>query len=623
VVYTEALGAAAYIGRARVVPLRNMGAALSPFNAFQILQGIETLALRMDRICDNTLAVAQHLQKHPKVGWVNYAGLPDHPDHALVQRKYLGGKASGLMTFGVKARPAPAAKRALPGRAAAVLAAGQHRRRQEPGHAPGVAPRTASCRPTELAKSGVGEDTVRLSVGIEHIDDLIADLDQASGFAVRGRRRARAPLASSRAGQPACAPIKPGLTDAQEPISYVERLQRLLDALHAARRNLRESELVSPAFPDTIGRFGVIQNFRYAVWPPLRRLADLREPGPFYLSLNVSFDGGWEPYMRVIYRDIGPFLDTLFCHCDGYPGSTSASFDDYCRWVRANELPAGIYYDDSAATPGDAHYGALVERVQRHTTPADAADSAVAAAHLNPLAQQLKDGRNALLDDLPNRIALPLRTLKGLYRLLPLFAGGDGGDALVLRRFAQLALGEFSTAWRQLSTSPLPAAQQPMLKAINESMADELAWLGTDAPRAPAAPERLRFDASALQDSMLNRADRVSHGVLALYGVRDAARARALIASLEPLSGPPQDAAAIRHLVALSWPGLQALGLPAHRLDLLPAEFSEGMEARWACLATCAATTRTTGCARCATARLRARHRASTWAWCTWWCCCG
>jgi O-acetylhomoserine (thiol)-lyase len=79
VVYTEALGAAAYIGRARVVPLRNMGAALSPFNAFLILQGIETLALRMDRICANTLAVAQHLKKHPKVGWVNYAGLPRPP----------------------------------------------------------------------------------------------------------------------------------------------------------------------------------------------------------------------------------------------------------------------------------------------------------------------------------------------------------------------------------------------------------------------------------------------------------------------------------------------------------------------------------------------------------------
>ena len=77
-----------------MVPLRNMGAAISPFNAFLILQGIETLALRMDRICDNTLAVARHLKQHPKVGWVNYAGLADHPDHALV-KKYLGGQASG------------------------------------------------------------------------------------------------------------------------------------------------------------------------------------------------------------------------------------------------------------------------------------------------------------------------------------------------------------------------------------------------------------------------------------------------------------------------------------------------------------------------------------------------
>src|SRR5690606_8131829 len=101
VVYTEALGPAAYIGRARTVPLRNMGAAISPFNAWQILQGIETLALRLDRICDNAVAVAQHLSQHPKVAWVNYAGLPEHPDHALAQ-KYLGGRASGLFTFGLK-----------------------------------------------------------------------------------------------------------------------------------------------------------------------------------------------------------------------------------------------------------------------------------------------------------------------------------------------------------------------------------------------------------------------------------------------------------------------------------------------------------------------------------------
>ncbi|MGH6978713.1 MAG: O-acetylhomoserine aminocarboxypropyltransferase/cysteine synthase family protein, partial [Brevundimonas sp.] len=101
VVYTEALGPAAYIGRVRTVLLRNTGAAISPFNSFLILQGLETLALRMDRHVENAIAVANYLKNHPKVKWVNYAGLPDHPGHALIQ-KYFGGKASGLLTFGVE-----------------------------------------------------------------------------------------------------------------------------------------------------------------------------------------------------------------------------------------------------------------------------------------------------------------------------------------------------------------------------------------------------------------------------------------------------------------------------------------------------------------------------------------
>ncbi|EHR70404.1 OAH/OAS sulfhydrylase [Burkholderiales bacterium JOSHI_001] len=179
VVYTDALGPAAYIGRARVVPLRNMGAALSPMNAFLILQGIETLALRMDRICDNALALATHLQKHPKVAWVNYAGLPEHPDHALM-KKYLGGKASGLFTFGLKA--AAGAGREAGARFLDALQL--FTRLVNIGDAKSLATHPASTThrqlsPEELKKSGVGEDTVRLSIGIEHVDDLKADLDQA------------------------------------------------------------------------------------------------------------------------------------------------------------------------------------------------------------------------------------------------------------------------------------------------------------------------------------------------------------------------------------------------------------------------------------------------------------
>ena len=179
VVYTEALGPAAYIGRARVVPLRNTGATLSPFNAFLILQGIETLALRMDRITDNTLKVAQFLQDHAKVAWVSYAGLPSHPDYALAQ-KYLGGKASGLLTFGVKS----AAGQGRVAGAAFLDALKLFTRLVNIGDAKSLATHPASTThrqlsPEELAKAGIPEDAVRLSVGIEHIDDLLADLTQA------------------------------------------------------------------------------------------------------------------------------------------------------------------------------------------------------------------------------------------------------------------------------------------------------------------------------------------------------------------------------------------------------------------------------------------------------------
>lgn len=175
VVYTDAFGPAAYIGRARVVPLRNMGAAISPFNSFLVLQGVETLAVRMDRICDNALRVAEYLTRHPKVRWVNYAGLPDHPSRALTER-YLGGRASGILTFGIEG-----------GRDAGVRfqdALKLFVRLVNIGDAKSLACHPASTTHRqldagELARAGVSVDMVRLSVGIEHIDDLLEDLEQA------------------------------------------------------------------------------------------------------------------------------------------------------------------------------------------------------------------------------------------------------------------------------------------------------------------------------------------------------------------------------------------------------------------------------------------------------------
>ena len=179
VVYTEALGPAAYIGRARTVPLRNMGAAISPLNSFLILQGLETLALRMERIGQNALKIAEFLQNHPKVNWVNYAGLSSHKDNALVQ-KYMAGNASGIMSFGVKGGREAGAR--FQDALQLIL------RLVNIGDAKTLATHPASTThrqlsAEELEKAGVSEDMIRLSIGIEHIDDLIADLEQALAVA--------------------------------------------------------------------------------------------------------------------------------------------------------------------------------------------------------------------------------------------------------------------------------------------------------------------------------------------------------------------------------------------------------------------------------------------------------
>jgi len=175
VVYTEAMGPAAYIGRARTVPLRNSGAAISPFNAFLILQGIETLALRMERHCDNALAVAEYLAGHERVERVSFAGLADDPYHQLAQR-YCNGRPASLLTFEIKG-----------GYDAAVKfydALGLFKRLVNIGDAKSLACHPASTThrqmtPEEQANAGVTAGMIRLCVGIEHRDDILEDLRQA------------------------------------------------------------------------------------------------------------------------------------------------------------------------------------------------------------------------------------------------------------------------------------------------------------------------------------------------------------------------------------------------------------------------------------------------------------
>ncbi len=175
VTYTEAMGKAAYIGRVRVVPLRNMGSAISPFNSFLVLQGIESLPVRMDRHCENALAVAEYLDKNPNVTWVNYAGLPSHEDHYLVQ-KYFNGRASGILSFGIKGGLQAGVK--------FIDALNLVVRLVNIGDAKSLACHPATTTHRQLSKeeqatAGVSDDLVRLSIGIEHIDDILEDIEQA------------------------------------------------------------------------------------------------------------------------------------------------------------------------------------------------------------------------------------------------------------------------------------------------------------------------------------------------------------------------------------------------------------------------------------------------------------
>jgi O-acetylhomoserine (thiol)-lyase len=175
VVWSDVLGPAAYIGRTRTVLLRNMGAAISPFNSFLLLQGLETLPLRIERHAANALAVAQFLESHDGVAWVNYPGLESSSHYAVAQRTLTGGSGA-LVTFGIKGG-VPAGRAFIEG-----LELFSHLANIGDAKSLAIHPATTThsqLGEEELAGAGVPQDLVRLSIGIEHIDDILGDLDQA------------------------------------------------------------------------------------------------------------------------------------------------------------------------------------------------------------------------------------------------------------------------------------------------------------------------------------------------------------------------------------------------------------------------------------------------------------
>jgi Dyp-type peroxidase family len=377
------------------------------------------------------------------------------------------------------------------------------------------------------------------------------------------------------------ADIKPGLIDGIfDSRTYTWRLQRVLELLDAARRASREAEVLPNPFIDGVSRLRGVHFFRFAILPPGDRL-----------FLNVSFDGGWEPYMRHIWGPLGTMLDLIFCHCLTYRLAAATSFDDYMRWVREHEVPSQFFYADSGGSVADRAYLNRLEWLQRSAGDRPGADLRAAQLALQPPRppQPTATAVNAAL-----------RSLKGLYGLTQFFGlpapAPEGSvpddDAWVLLRFAQDYLPDLRNWFAQGLFDP--GQQFDVLRARFER---ERLWLMKPRWSRPRKQDPAALlDLSRLQAGILHSprapAGRFGRGALVLARVSDPAAARKWL--IEGAAAVPAPAGhrigdgrsfdlsdkEVLCTVAITYPGLQALGVHEKHLDALAAEFRQGMEAR-------------------------------------------
>ena len=370
------------------------------------------------------------------------------------------------------------------------------------------------------------------------------------------------------------ADIKPGLIEGIfESRSYAWRLQRVLMSLDASRRASREADVLPSPFIDGVARLRGIHFFRFAVLP-----------GGQKLFLNVTFDGGWEPYMRTIWGPLGTLLDLIFCHCDGYPLAAASSYEDYIRWVRDHEVPSQFFYADSGGTVADRVYLNRLEAQQRAAGERVGADLRAA---------QLALDVNRPPEPTPDAVTTAIRALKGIYGLVPFFGSPAApadlvprDDGSVLLRFAQDSLPDLCQWVAQGLFEP-----GQRFNALRAGFEHELVWLMARRGTPPAMRDRSEPLDSNVQAGILkplkSPSGRYTRGALVLARVKEPAGARQWLKSASKAGlisdgrtvKLPADGAVVC-TVAITYTGLQALGVRKTDLALLPGEFIEGMEAR-------------------------------------------
>lgn len=371
------------------------------------------------------------------------------------------------------------------------------------------------------------------------------------------------------------ADIRQGFVDALEVVSHVERLRKVLRTLNGLRLGARESSAPASPYTDIVARWRIVHSFRWAI-------VEGRGGAPDRLLLCVNFDGGWEPYMRVIWDQLGSTLDLMLCHTEGYRLSCECSFEAYSRWVREHEVSADFLFIESGRTVADAEYLALLEAAQRGH-----ADELQADRQRAPSSGQVRP-----LPDRPEeRFAMAARglvPLAGLFTLQRFFRPGAPDGACLLRAAQDVLfeLAQLGTAaqfpWPAPGTAPERLTPGERLRLRHHEM---LAWFETPLPPAAPPPARLALDRRQLQAGMLGRLP-ANRGALLLLRIEQPARALAWLATApveaEAEGGPatPPGPDGLWRQLALTLAGLRALGIPEARLARFPQAFKEGMAAR-------------------------------------------
>ncbi len=404
------------------------------------------------------------------------------------------------------------------------------------------------------------------------------------------------------------APIKDGFIQAYENITYASRLKLVAEALNRIRVAAREYERVVP-YSDVTERILNLLDFRVGVLDKdlfgLSRLApgELALGSRRYLYLTATFEGGWEPYMRLIWKPLGPFLDLLFCNCDGYVTATEHSCEEYLQWVRDNQMDSAIFYNTTGLSTRDQKYLSRLERLQRE----GADDLQLASARMlypEPAATETRR------QHAPKTLELGLEALNVIYKLAdfyppewltgrPAGTDPDGRERLNEGHRLVRAAGDILLGWDHFiaGVEALPEAH-PLRQVWTRAQAvyaEPLAWYTSgkrylarldaelEARRLPDPPFELGEVQGGILKAQGSAAQPVQHGALLLFTIRDAGRARDFIAALDPhfAAGPGSTPAdGIYRTVGFTPDGLLRLGLDYDVVDCFPKEFREGMEQR-------------------------------------------